>query len=117
MLGDFYICSILISRRARRYATYIYLTVNPLYPFPAYGENGEVEDESSISPGSAASLNPLRDFLVLPDSPSPHSSGGTQETECPAPSVGSQGVDGSPKRPDDALSPVTPGETEPQADA
>ncbi|KAL8431754.1 hypothetical protein ACSSS7_005080 [Eimeria intestinalis] len=97
------------------YATYIYLTVNPLYPFPASGENGEVEEEAGVSPGPAASLNPLRDFLVLPDSPSPPSNGGTQATECPAPSVGSQGADGSPKRTDGTLSPMTPADVEREA--
>ncbi|KAL8446179.1 hypothetical protein Emed_005134 [Eimeria media] len=99
----------------QRYATYIYLTVNPLYPFPANGENGEVEEEAGISPGPAASLNPLRDFLVLPDSPSPPSNGGTQATECPAPSVGSLGADGSPKRTDGTLSPMTPADLEREA--
>ncbi|KAL8453568.1 hypothetical protein Emag_001787 [Eimeria magna] len=99
----------------QRYATYIYLTVNPLYPFPASGENGEVEEEAGISPGPAASLNPLREFLVLPDSPSPPSNGGTQATECPAPSVGSLGADGSPKRTDGTLSPMTPADLEREA--
>ncbi|KAL8269753.1 hypothetical protein Esti_006316 [Eimeria stiedai] len=99
----------------QRYATYIYLTVNPLYPFPASGENGEVEEDAGISPGPAASLNPLRDFLVLPDSPSPPSNGGTQATECPAPSVGSLGAEGSPKRTDGTLSPMTPADVEREA--
>lgn len=51
-----------------RYATYIYLTVNPLYPLAGSAENGEGEEETHLSPGCAESLNPLRDLLVLPDS-------------------------------------------------
>ncbi|KAL8426663.1 hypothetical protein Efla_005920 [Eimeria flavescens] len=92
----------------QRYATYIYLTLNPLYPFSASGECGEFDEESGVSPGPAASLNPLRDFLVLPGSHPLPSGGGTPGTECPAPSAGSQGADGSsPKRADDTFSPVT----------
>lgn len=82
--------------------------MNPLYPFPTNGENGEVEEESSASPGSGAALNPLRDFLVVPEASSPFS-GGTQATECPAASVWSQGADCSPKRTDETISPTTPG--------
>ncbi|XP_026192851.1 uncharacterized protein LOC113147221 [Cyclospora cayetanensis] len=99
----------------QRYATYIYLTVNPLYPFPTSGENGETEEDVNMSPGSTTSLNPLRDFLVLPEATTPRSRADTQATECPAPSVGSQCFDGSPKRPEESLSPATPEETEPGA--
>ena len=90
----------------RRYATYIYLTLNPLYPLPTSGEGAQADDGTHLSPGSAASLNPLRDFLVLSEAPLPPFSGDT-ETDFPATATGSQGAEMSPKRHDE-LSPQSP---------
>ncbi|CDJ42280.1 Prkab2-prov protein, related [Eimeria tenella] len=54
----------------QRYATYIYLTINPLYPFPVSGETAAEEAAANLPAAAAAALNPLRDFIVLP-SPTP----------------------------------------------
>lgn len=95
----------------QRYATYIYLTVNPLYPLTGGAEGGEGEEETHLSPGCAESLNPLRDLLVLPGSVSPRF---IKNTERPVDIKGSSDVEDQPKRQED---PDTPGGVEPEEDA